>query len=48
MLSRGEPLYLKAKTFQHVPIHMHIFMPNLSKDFSFERQKDKHVFKMDR
>lgn len=48
MLSVGEPLYLKAKTFQCAAIHMHISMPNLSKGLSFEIQKDKHVFEMDR
>lgn len=46
--SKGEPLYLKAKTFQCVSIHMHISMPDLSKGLSFEIQKDKHVFEMDR
>lgn len=48
VLSVGEPLYLKAKTFQCASIHMHISMPNLSKGLSFEIQKDKHVFEMDR
>lgn len=48
VLSKGEPLYLKAKTFQCASIHMHISMPDLSKGLSFEIQKDKHVFEMDR
>lgn len=47
-LSKAEPLYLKAKTFQCASIHMHISMPDLSKGLSFEIQKDKHVFEMDR
>lgn len=48
VFSKGEPLYLKAKTFQCASIHMHISMPALSKGLSFEIQKDKHVFEMDR
>lgn len=47
-LSEAKPLYLKAKTFQCTPIHMHIPLPDLSKGLSFEIQKDKHVFEMDR
>jgi hypothetical protein len=43
-----ELLYLKAKTFQCASIHMHISMPCLSKGLSFEIQKDKHIFEMDR
>lgn len=48
VLSGGKPLYLKAKTFQCASIHMHISMPCLSKGLSFEIQKDKHIFEMDR
>lgn len=47
-LSKGEPLYWRAKTFQCASIHMHISMPDLSKGLPFEIQRDKHVFEMDR
>lgn len=48
VLSEGEPLYLKAKTLQCAPIHMHISMPDLSEASPLKYKKDKHVFEMDR
>lgn len=48
VLSEGEPLYLKAKTLQCAPIHMHSSMPDLSEASPLKYKKDKHVFEMDR
>lgn len=39
LLSEGEPLYLKAKTFQCAPIHMHISTPDLSKALPLKYKK---------